>query len=393
VILAHLADLHLGFRQFHRQTPAGLNQREADVAHAFRTAIDQVIAAKPDIVVVAGDVFHSVRPTNPAILFAFRQFQRLRDGLGDTPVVILAGNHDSPRSVETGSILGLFETLGITVVADTKRLLSFPQLDLAILAVPDAAVKSGDRAFRPESDEKYQVLLLHGAIPNLYAWEKHAPEYVGSLVTTEDLTRGKWDYVALGDYHVQREVAPGIWYSGALDYVSPNPWGELSDEANHNVPGKGWLKIDLAKRKVTRQPIKLARKFIDLLPLDGSGRTAADIDTMLATSLGSIKGGFEDQVVRQVIHNVPRHIQRELNYTAIRGYQAKALHFQLDIRRPEVHRQTGVGSPGSRQTLRDTVETFLRERFLPENVEREPFVQIGMEAMRSVESDSGEGAL
>lgn len=392
MILAHLADLHLGFRQYHRQTPAGLNQREADVALAFRTVIDQVIEAKPDIVVVAGDIFHSVRPTNPAILFAFRQFQRLREALPKVPVVMLAGNHDSPRSVETGSILGLFETLGITTVPDVQKRLTFKELpDLAILAVPDAAVKSGERVFRPEGEEKFQVLLLHGAIPGLYAWEKHAPEYTGSLVTTEDLTRGKWDYVALGDYHVQREVAPGIWYSGALDYVSPNPWGELADEANYNVPGKGWLKVDLAKRRVTRQTIKLARRFIDLIPLDGAGKTAGEIDLMLATSLGSIKGGFEDQVVRQVIRNVPRHIQRELNYTSIRSYQAKALHFQLDLRRPEVHRQIGVGAPGSRQTLTDTVESYLRERFLPENVDREPFVQTGMQFMRAVESSSGDG--
>ncbi|HSB52704.1 MAG TPA: hypothetical protein VLD58_00035, partial [Gemmatimonadales bacterium] len=216
---------------------------------------------------------------------------------------------------------------------------------------------------------------------------------VGGLVTTEDLTRGKWDYVALGDYHVQREVAPGIWYSGSLDYVSPNPWGELADEANYNIPGKGWLKVDLARRKVTRQTIKLARSFIDLLPLDGTGRTAAEIDTMIATSLDGIKGGFEDQVVRQVIRNVPRHIQRELNYTAIRSYQAKALHFQLDLRRPEVHRQVGVGAPGTRQTLSDTVETYLRDRYLPENVERDPFVQTGLQAMREVEAQAGEGGL
>lgn len=391
MILAHLADLHLGFRQYHRQTPAGLNQREADVAHAFRAAIDQIIAAKPDIVLVAGDVFHSVRPTNPAILFAFRQFQRLREALPAAPLVIIAGNHDSPRSVETGSILGLFETLGVTIVPDEQKRLAFPDLDLAVLAVPHVAVRAGERIFRPEGDEKHQVLLLHGAIPGLYAWEKHAPEYTGSLVTTEDLTRGKWSYVALGDYHVQREVAPGIWYSGALDYVSPNPWGELADEQNYSVPGKGWLKVDLAKRKVTRQTIPLARRFIDLLPLDGVGRTAAEIDTMLSTSLKSIKGGFEDQVVRQVIRNVPRDVARGLNHTAIRSYQALALHFQLDLRRPEVHRQVGVGAPGSRQTLSDTVETYLKERYLPEDVDREPFVRTGMQFVRQVEAESGDG--
>ena len=76
--LAHLADLHLGFRQFHRQTAGGLNQREADVANAFRRTIEQVIAERPDVVVVAGDLFHSVRPTNHSILLAFNEFHRLR---------------------------------------------------------------------------------------------------------------------------------------------------------------------------------------------------------------------------------------------------------------------------------------------------------------------------
>ena len=65
--LVHLSDLHLGFRQFQRQTPAGINQREADVAASFARAIDRLIAIAPDVVLVGGDVFHTVRPTNTAI--------------------------------------------------------------------------------------------------------------------------------------------------------------------------------------------------------------------------------------------------------------------------------------------------------------------------------------
>ena len=75
--LVHLSDLHLGYRQFQRQTAAGINQREADVASVFRNAIDRIIEIKPDLVVIAGDVFHNVRPPNPAILLAFTQFSRL----------------------------------------------------------------------------------------------------------------------------------------------------------------------------------------------------------------------------------------------------------------------------------------------------------------------------
>src|SRR6185369_9381962 len=110
--LVHLADIHLGFRQYQRQTPAGINQREADVAAAMRRVIDKVIELKPDLVLIAGDVFHTVRPTNPAILHAFIQFSRLTSSLPGTRIVMVAGNHDTPRSAETGSILKLFSQLG-----------------------------------------------------------------------------------------------------------------------------------------------------------------------------------------------------------------------------------------------------------------------------------------
>ncbi|MFL5640121.1 MAG: exonuclease SbcCD subunit D, partial [Gemmatimonadaceae bacterium] len=85
--LVHLADIHLGFRQYQRQTPAGINQREADVATSLRRVIDTVIELRPDLVLIAGDVFHTVRPTNPAIVHAFLQFSRLMQMLPDATVV------------------------------------------------------------------------------------------------------------------------------------------------------------------------------------------------------------------------------------------------------------------------------------------------------------------
>ena len=75
--LIHLSDLHLGIRQFQRQTPAGMNQREADVAGVFQKTVDRIIDLAPDLVVIAGDVFHNVRPPNPSILHTFHQLARL----------------------------------------------------------------------------------------------------------------------------------------------------------------------------------------------------------------------------------------------------------------------------------------------------------------------------
>src|SRR5205823_565383 len=106
--LIHLSDLHLGYRQYQRLTPGGVNQREADVAGTFRTAIDRISKLAPDVVIVAGDIFHSVRPTNQAILHAFIQFARLKQALPNSVLLLVAGNHDTPRTSESGGILQLF---------------------------------------------------------------------------------------------------------------------------------------------------------------------------------------------------------------------------------------------------------------------------------------------
>ena len=104
------------------------------MAEAFRHAVDDLLEQRPDLIVIAGDVFHSVRPTNPAILHLFQQLQRVRATLPNTPVVIIAGEHDTPRSLETGAILRLYEALGIDIAIETSRRVVFPKLDCAVLA-------------------------------------------------------------------------------------------------------------------------------------------------------------------------------------------------------------------------------------------------------------------
>ena len=387
VKLAHLADPHLGIRQYHRQTPAGINQREADIAHAFRAAIDGVIAARPDAVLVAGDLFHSVRPTNAAIVFAFRQFQRLREALPDAPIVLIAGNHDTPRSVETGTILRLFEELNVDVAADEARRFVYPRLDLSVLAVPHQALVGDRPALRPEGPERNRVMVLHGEVEGVFPADRTAAEYGGALVGLRDLAPDAWSYIALGHYHVQHQVAPRAWYCGALEYVSPNLWGELSDERDHGLRGKGWLLVDLGDGAATRQPVPPARPIIDLDPVRAEGRSAAAVDALIAERLRSIPGGIADRIVRLRVYDIPRHVGRELNHAAVRGFKSEALHFHLDLRRPEVNRTVGVGAPGRRQTLPELVGSYLARRPLPAELSRDDFVRLGRELMDSVERD------
>jgi DNA repair protein SbcD/Mre11 len=388
VKLAHLADPHLGVRQYHRQTSSGINQREADVAHAFRLAVDGVIAAGPDAVVVVGDLFHSVRPTNSAIVFAFKQFQRLREALPQAPIVLIAGNHDTPRSVETGSILRLFEELGVDVAADEARLLEYPDLDLSILAVPHSVLASTERpSLRADSAARYRVLALHGEIEGKLPAERHTVEYGGALVDLRALGPKDWSYIALGHYHVQHQVAPNAWYAGSLEYVGLNIWGQLAEEAENGNRGKAWLLADLERGRVVRQEVPPSRPIIDLEVIHGEGLEAPAINKLIHERLRAIPGGVADRIVRLKVYDVPRHIARELDHAAIRAYNAEALHFNLDIRRPELHRTVGVGAPGRRQTLPELVRDYLSHRPLPAELDREEFVRRGTELMDSVERD------
>jgi DNA repair exonuclease SbcCD nuclease subunit len=386
--LVHLADIHLGFRQYQRQTPTGINQREADVAGSLRRVIDTTIDLHPDVVLIAGDVFHTVRPTNPAILHGFLQFSRLKQMLPDATVVMIAGNHDTPRTVETGCILGLFRELGITVVDGDSRRISVPERDLMILAVPDMAK---DRpAFEPDPTAKYNVLLLHGEIEGVLP--KYGRELDRSTmeISQEELGAEKWDYVALGHYHVYRPVAPNAFYSGSVDYTSTNPWGELAEERETGIGGKGIIEHDLASKTHKFHPLPPSRPWVDLAPLSGAGLSPAALDEAIRAALEKCDGGIDQKIVRLVVRDVPRHILRDLDHKALREYKRRALHFHLDTRRPEIVRpEKGQAAPSRRASLADTVRDKLRSRVLTENIDREALVELGLHYLREADALAG----
>jgi len=161
---------------------------------------------------------------------------------------------------------------------------------------------------------------------------------------------------------------------------------------HHVVPGDG-AGVTLADGRsfagsvVARDP----RNDLAILKVPAEGLAAAAIDARIAERLGAVRGGIADKVVRLRGYDVPRHIGRELDHTALRAYRAEALHFHLDLRRPEVNRTVGVGSPGRRQTLPEIVRSYLERRPLPAELDREAFVRLGDGLMDSVEREMAGG--
>lgn len=387
--LVHLADLHLGFRQYQRLTSAGINQREADVGASVARAIEATIALKPDAVVIGGDVFHSVRPSNSAILHAYRLFLRLRTELPDAAIVMVAGNHDAPRTTDAGCILRLFREIGIAVADARAELFTFSELSLAVMAVPD--VPGIERpVLLPQKEFKHNVLLLHGEIAGLLPAHAASADRAAIEIPVGELHSEQWSYVALGHYHVYREVAPRAYYSGSIDYASTNPWGELREEREAYVPGKGFIEHDLVTHAHRFHAIPVARELIELESIDAFELSAAEIDQAIAERIVAVEGGIDDRIVRLVLRNIPRHIARELDQIALREYKRRALHFQLDTRKPDPAAQRiSGGAPGKRATLEQMLTERLTERSLPAGVEREVLVTKGLHYLREAEESLG----
>ena len=341
--LAHLADLHVGFRQFHRQTSAGANQRELDVARALTRAVDAVVAAAPDLVVIAGDVFHSPRPSNAAMVHVVTQCRRLT---ASAPVVIVAGNHDSPRAAEGGHILPLLEVVGCRVVTTDPALVRVGEA--AIWCVPDTGVPQAV-AYTPDATARYNIALVHGEVRGVIAGAPERPSDIDPAVWNAG-----WDYVALGHYHVQQQVAPRAWYAGALEYTSSNPWAEIGG------PPKGWLLVDLASGVVAPQPLRDTRRFIDAPAIDATGLSAADaLERVreIRETLGDLAGA----VVRQRVLDCHPSAIREVRAAGRHAYGRGLLHLQWDVRKAAVE-VSGALPTSTRRNLGAMLTDILTRR-------------------------------
>lgn len=373
--IAHLPDCHLGHRRYPRRD-ARVNPREDDVARAFQAMIGQVIEARPDLVLFPGDLFDKVRPSNLSLLFACQQVQRLRAALPEVPVVAIGGNHDQPSASGEGAALALFGLFGCQVVLDRAEWLDFPALDLELLAVPECVLEGPEPpVLVPRGERRHRVLLAHGEVP---AIQRGRNRRVAAIQPDQ---LGDWSYVALGHYHVQRQVGERCWYAGALEYVSSDPWGELREEAG---AGKGWLLADLDTGTVERRPVPLRRQHFDLPVIDAADMTAAELDAALQANLPAV---VEGQVIRQVVTNVAPEVKRGLDHRALARLQATALAYQLDLRRPEpTVTVLGVPVRSRGKGIEEILAEALATRPLPEGVDREAFVAAGAALMAGGEA-------
>ncbi|WP_407408920.1 exonuclease SbcCD subunit D [Methanobrevibacter sp.] len=246
---AHLADTHLGYRQF------GLIEREKDFYEVFGKIIDKIIEEKVDFVIHSGDLFETAKPSPMALLEFQKGLLKLK-GAG-IPMYAIAGNHDFV--MRKGSIPPqvIFKKMGLKVISPINT--NYMHDDIFIAGLPFYPASQSNvlksklvELSKKAAEHEKSILVLHqgidqyipfqfelekGDIPdnfNYYAFG-HIHKYI-----VEDFGKGKIVYPGSGE----------IWKTDELNDYKEN--------------GKGFVVVDMdgPKPQIKRVKIDIPREFI-----------------------------------------------------------------------------------------------------------------------------------
>jgi DNA repair exonuclease SbcCD nuclease subunit len=232
---AHLADTHLGYRQYN------LDEREEDFYAAFHEAIDKITAAKCDFVVHAGDLFDEPRPHVRAMVEVRKALDKLHES--GIPVLTIPGNHDI--LMRRGAMIphAIYRRIEVLTVKKPWREFN----DIFIAGLPYHS-KIHANALKEELHElateakKYEkkILMLHQGIDKYFPLEYE--------LKFADIPRG-FDYYALG--HVHKRIIDDLGGSRLVYPGSTEMWriDELSD---YEKNGKGFFIVDVENFEIER---------------------------------------------------------------------------------------------------------------------------------------------
>jgi DNA repair exonuclease SbcCD nuclease subunit len=245
MLFAHIADTHLGNRQFN------LEERELDFYRAWHEAVDLMISEGVDVVVHSGDLFDEPRPPIRALVEAKKGIAKLR--AKGIKIVMIPGNHD--MLMRKGSMVphAIFDGVDVltpdrpSVVIDDVFIGGLPYLSKSYRDILLENIRSLESEAK---DFKRSILLLHQGL------DKYLP-YAHELAVGElpqDIS-----YFALGHVHsrIEDEYAGGlICYPGSTEI-----W-RTDEVVDWEKSGKGFLTVDTGDMRPRRIDLNCVRPVI-----------------------------------------------------------------------------------------------------------------------------------
>lgn len=238
--LIHIADTHLGLAAFSRLDPeTGMNLREKQIYDNFLRGINDIINARPDCLVHAGDLFDTVKPKTKAYTTVLEALDRLHTA--GIPLIIIAGNHSMTKTRYTTSPYEVLTYHPSNIKAAYKFRYESVEIGDTVFHLIPNMLRAED--YRMAYDEieldknHHNVLVTHGLATQI---KDKRLATVAEHELDGTILSDRFDYIALGHYHRQCQITDNAWYSGSQEYLT---YGEINDE-------KGGLVVDTAKHTV-----------------------------------------------------------------------------------------------------------------------------------------------
>ncbi len=320
--IVHLADTHLGLAAFNRVDPeTGMNLREQFIYENFLAAVDRIITMRPDALVHAGDLFHQVKPKTRAYTTALDALSRLHDA--GIPMLVVAGNHSMAKTRYTASPFEVLERAGYAAtdlyVAHHNRYRRVELGDTVFHLIPNMLEVEGyRRAFEGiEFSGGTNVLVTHGLASILKDRRLHT---VAEHELDATILSDRFDYIALGHYHNQVQVADNAWYSGSLEHCN---YAEIAEE-------KGGLAVDLASGEVEHIDLPRTPMFsLGRINCDGlSAREVVDGILDVAENHGK---DISYAICQITLDGIRRDTLRALDQKALQEIRNRALDLKLQV--------------------------------------------------------------
>lgn len=353
--IVHLADTHLGLRQLHRVNAAGRNVREQDVYDAFNQAIETIVELAPAAVIHAGDLFDSYHPSSAALGVALDGLQRLRTA--KIPVVVIAGNHSTPRVAAAEHIFGVLERFGgAHMIYSGTRDVRIGGLAVHAIAHQNdpEQLAAALRGARPVANADFNVLVAHVGLDHL---RQVVGSEAGSMTLPGEALAGAadFDYIALGHLHELAPARDNAAYAGSLERLS---WAD-------DAKVKGFVEVDLAAGRYAAEYLRVhpirGRPFITLDAIDAT--TAPSLSDEIIVRADGVE--LDGAMVRLSVRKVSVADWNAVDHKAIADVYAPCLHFE---RAPQFIGATTSGAEAAPQ-LRDYLHEWVAEHAVGLDIE------------------------
>lgn len=370
--ILHMADTHLGYSAYRKLTKDGVNQREIDIYNSFKKCIDYIIKSKPDLVIHAGDLFDSVRPTNRAISVALKQIIRL--SLEKIPFIVISGNHETPKLKETGNIFKIFDHLDhIYPIYNNnyeKTTFEINNKKIIIHAVPHCQTKEGFldiiKKVQPDKSADFNVFVAHGAVTGIKEFKMN--EFNELFIPIDSLIKD-FNYVALGHYHNYTKIAENAFYSGSTERLT---FAEVEGK-------KGFIKIELGN-KTKCKFIEIPTRFmIDIPVFNCSNQNVEDITKNIIETIKKIKP--DDKIIRIRLKNISLLTYRGIDFNQIRKICSRAVHFEIKSNIIN-EGEKNINENSKIESIADEFEKFLQDK---EIKEKDHLLKLGLKYIQKVE--------